>query len=208
MDAASVRAGDIRVRDRARPAGSRAQFLLHGHEHPDRGLAGGIPALDTLPASMQEAREARSCPPATRASGIDPRRIQVAPDDPGLRGDRSAASQCRHPRIGRAGEARADDLRVGLEQRPIAARVPDNPARADFDRPSAEDRHGERVSIGDLPVRGTRTGAHVADRVPALGDDQPSSCAVERARSRPSAAGRAGGSAVRTNRQTQRHAQA
>ena len=115
----------------------------------------------------------------TRPPGIDPRRLQVAPDDPRLRGDRSAASQCRHPRIGRAGEARADDLRVGLEQRSIAACVPDNPARADFDRPSTEDRHGEGVSIGDLPVRRTRTGAHVADRVPALGDDQPPSCAVE-----------------------------
>ena len=113
-----------------------------------------------------------SGPSDTPAPRVDPGRVHGHPDEPGLRRWFGAGLEGADPRGAAAGEPGREDLRIARHQRPVPRRGPHDPDEPDRVGPLAPPGGREVLGLGLLPRRRPRRGTDVADRVPALDDEQ------------------------------------
>ena len=108
----------------------------------------------------------------TPAPRVDPGRVHGHPDEPGLCRWFGAGLEGADPRGAAAREPGREDLRVARHQRPVPRRGPHDPDEPDRVGPLAPPAGREVLGLGLLPRRRPRRGTDVADRVPALDDEQ------------------------------------
>jgi hypothetical protein len=112
------------------------------------------------------------------APGEEARRSSVAPDEAEIGGRVRPRARTRrhgerpHPQRRRARKPRGEELRVASDELSISFEVADNPATEDPIRPVAADGDGQLGGFGPLAVRAPDRRTEVAERVPALDEDQ------------------------------------
>src|SRR5450432_555655 len=124
---------------------------------------------------------------AAPAPGVYAGRPGIAPDEAEFGGRIVAcvrlaahARQRADPQRGRARELRGEELRVAGKELAVSLDVADDPAARNPVRPVAADRDRHLGGFGELAVRAADRGTEVAERVPALDEDEdPGSIVAE-----------------------------